>query len=352
VSANQDTDLLEMKAQDFFHHLERGNLLPLYYFYGTERGLIDEALDRVEEKAIAPPTRDFNLKIFHAKEDPEETILDSLQVFPVRSPRTLIVIHQADSISRKESSPYTGYFSNPNPLTCLVFVGEKVDLRTKFFQALEKKGAAVAFYPLYEKDLIRWIYSQAEQLGYRLSPEAVSVLVERVGTDTKELKPELQKLALRPDGNRLRGEEDVLALTGDIRIENPFELPLAVGHLNLGDMLHLLRKNLQQGEPPLFLFSLIVRQLRLLRRAQELLAGGSSRKEIEARLRILPRRANDFWEQAEKFPISVLQQLWPPTLKTDQELKSSRSDKGLLLGKYLWTLHLLAGNRVRRPEGK
>ncbi len=152
VSANQDTDLLEMKAQDFFHHLERGNLLPLYYFYGTERGLIDEALDRVEEKAIAPPTRDFNLKIFDAKEDPEETILDSLQVFPVRSPRTLIVIHQADSILRKESSPYTGYFSNPNPLTCLVFVGEKVDLRTKFFQALEKRGLRSPSIPFMKKN--------------------------------------------------------------------------------------------------------------------------------------------------------------------------------------------------------
>ena len=341
-----------MKAQDFFHDLEGGNLLPFYYFYGTEKGLIDEALDRVEEKAITPPTRDFNLKIFNAKEEPEETILDSLQVFPVHSFRTLIVIHQADSIFRKDPSPYTEYFSNPNPLTCLVFVGEKVDLRTKFFQALEKRGAAVAFYPLYEKDLIRWIHSQAEQLGYRLSPEAVSLLVERVGPDMKELKPELQKLALRPEGKKFRGEEDVLALTGDTRVENPFELPLAVGHLNLGDMLHLLRKNLQQGEAPLFLFSLIVRQLRLLRRAQELSAEGISRKEIETRLRILPRRAKDFWEQAGKFPISILQQIWPPTLKTDQELKSSRSDKGLLLGKYLWTLHLLAGYEVRKPNRK
>jgi DNA polymerase-3 subunit delta len=341
-----------MKAQDFFRDLEKGKLLPFYYFYGTERGLLDEALERVEEKAITPQARDFNLKIFNAKEDPEETILDSLQVFPVHSPRTLIVIHQADSISRKDPSPYTEYFSNPNPLTCLVFVGEKVDLRTKFFQALEKRGAAVAFYPLYEKDLIRWIHAQAEQLGYRLSPEAISLLVERVGPDMKELKPELQKLALRPDGKRFRGEEDVLALTGDTRVENPFELPLAVGHLNIGGMLHLLRKNLQQGEAPLFLFSLIVRQLRLLRRAQELSAEGISRREIETQLRILPRRANDFWEQAKKFPISVLQQIWPPTLKMDQELKSSRSDKGLLLGKYLWTLHLLAGNRMRQPDGK
>jgi hypothetical protein len=36
----------------------------------------------------------------------------------------------------------------------------------------------------------------------------------------------------------------------------------------------------------------------------------------------------------------------------DQELKSSRSDKGLLLEKYLWNLHLLAGKRVRKPEGR
>jgi hypothetical protein len=54
----------------------------------------------------------------------------------------------------------------------------------------------------------------------------------------------------------------------------------------------------------------------------------------------------------ENFPLSVLQQLWPATLKTDQEFKSSRSDKGLLLGKYLWALHLLAGNRVDKPDGK
>jgi len=341
-----------MKAQDFFRNLERGNFLPIYYFYGTERGLIDEALGRIEEKAIAPLTRDFDLKIFDAKEDAEGTILDSLQVFPLRSPRTLIVVHQADSISRKGPSSYIEYFSNPNPLACLVFVGERVDLRTKFFQALEEKGTTVAFYPLHEKELVHWIHSQAEQLGYRLTPEALSVLMERVGPDTQELKPELQKLSLRPDGKRFKGEEDVRALTGDNRIENPFELPLAVGRLNLGDMLYLLRKNLQQGEPPLFLFSLIVRQLRLLRRAGELLAEGGSRKEIEARLRILPRRANDFWEQVEKFPLSVIQQLWPPTLKTDQELKSSRSDKGLLLGKYLWTLHLLAGNRVRKPDAR
>ena len=341
-----------MKVQDFFRHLERGDLLPLYYLYGAERGLIDEALDKIAEKAVAPATRDFNLKVFNAKEDPQEAILDSLQVFPVCSPRSLVVIHKADSILHKEPSLYIDYFSNPNPFTCVVFVGEKADLRTKFFQALEHKGAVVACYPPHEKELIRWIHSQAEHLGYGLSPEAVSRLVERAGPDTQELKLELQKLSLRAGDKKFIGEEDVMALTEDIRIESPFELPRAVGHRNIEDMLYLLRKNLQQGEPPLLLFSLIVRQLRLLRRAQELSAQGRSRKEIENRLRILPRRADDFWEQVQRFPTSALQQLWPSTLEADQEFKSSRSDKGLLLEKYLWNLHFLSGKRMQKPDEK
>jgi DNA polymerase-3 subunit delta len=331
-----------MKAQEFFHDVKMGKLLPLYYLYGGERGLIDEALDRIKEKALQATTREFNLEVFYAQDAVPEAILASLQVFPVCSPRRLVVIHQADFIWNKGPSPYIEYFLNPNPTTCAVFIGEKADLRTRFFQALEKTGAAIAFFPLSERELIRWIQREADHWGYHISEEAGAILLERLGSNLAELKSELQKLTLHPGGRKNLSEEDVLALTEDIRNESPFEIPLAVGHLNLREIFRLLRKNLQQGDSPLLLLSLIVRQLRLIRRAQELTRGGCSRKEIETQLRILPRRANEFWEQVERFPFSALEQLWPPTLEADQELKSSRSDKGLLLEKYLWKLLLLA----------
>lgn len=341
-----------MKAQEFFHDVKMGKLLPLYYLYGPERGLIDEALDRIKEKALSFTTRDFNLEVFHAQDAVAEAILASLQVFPVCSPRRLVVIHQADFIWKEEPSSYIEYFLNPNPTTCAVFIGEKADLRTKFFQALEKKGAAIAFYPLSERELIRWIQGQANQWGYRISEEAMAILLERIGSNLPELKLELQKLTLYQKGKKNLSEEDVLALTEDVRSESPFELPLAVGHLNQREVFRLLRKNLKQGDPPLVLLSLIVRQLRLIRRAHELKGGGCSKKEIETRLRILPRRADEFWGQVEKFPFSILEQLWPPTLEADQELKSSRSDKGLLLEKYLWNLLLLARGGIQHPGGE
>ena len=100
------------------------------------------------------------------------------------------------------------------------------------------------------------------------------------------------------------------------------------------------------------MLSLIVRRLRLIRKAQELRSRGMPKKEIEARLRIMPRQAQEFWDQAERFPLSALQQLWPPTLQADRELKSSRADKGLLLEKYLWEISLSASGGDRKPGGK
>jgi len=340
-----------MKSQDFFRELETGKLLPLYYFYGAERGLIEEALDKIKGKILNPATRDFNFDVFDAKEDRAETILESLQVFPAGSWRRLVVIHQADFIWNKDPSPYIPYLFDPNPLTCAVFIGEKADLRSKFFQALGKMGVAIPFYHLPEKELIFWVHEQVEQLGLQISNEALSLLLERVGSNSSDLKIELQKLSLRPGGKKRIEEEDVLSLTGEVKNESPFELPLAVGRLDKRETFRLLRKNLQQGASPLLLFSLILRQLRLIRRAQELRANGGEKKEIERRLRILPRSAGEFWEQVERFPPAHLEKLWPLNLEVDQELKSSRADKGLLLEKYLWNLHLRSQKKMPKSPG-
>jgi DNA polymerase III subunit delta len=327
-----------MNSTDFFREVQKGKILPCYYFWGPERWLIDEALERIEEKTLSPSTRDFNREVLDATETPAESLLSSLQSFPVRSPRRLVIIRQADPLWRKTPLPFVDYFQDPNPQTCAVFIGEKADMRSKFFQALEKKGAVVPFYPPFEKDLHRWVQTQAEQLGASIAAGAIHLLVERVGSNLREIRTELEKLTLGKASRKRIEEEDILALTEDTRSESPFELPQAVGRRNAREALRLLHKNLQQGEPPILLFNLVVRHLRLIQRARNLRAEGFSKKEVEGKIRIHPRRAEEFWRQAEKFPPSLMNELWKVTLKTDQRLKLSRADKGLLLEDYLFAL--------------
>jgi DNA polymerase-3 subunit delta len=327
-----------MNASDFFREIRKGPLLPFYYFWGPERWLIDEALKKIEERALSPATRDFNREVLDAPETSAESLLASLQSFPVRSPRRLVIIRQADPLWKKTPLPFVDYFQDPNPQTCAVFIGEKADLRAKFFQALEKKGAVIPFYPPFEKDLHRWVQTQSEQLGCSIAEGAAHLLVERIGSNLQEIRTELEKLTLGKASRKRIEEEDILALTEDTRSESPFELPQAVGRRNAREALRLLHKNLQQGEPPVLLFSLMVRHLRLLQRAKNLRAEGLSKKEVEGKIRIHPRHAEEFWRQTEKLSPSLMVWLWKVTLKADQRLKSSRADKGLLLEDYLLTL--------------
>ena len=344
-----------MNANDFFREIRKGPLLPFYYFWGPERWLIGEALKKIEERALSPATRDFNREVLDAPETSAESLLASLQSFPVRSPRRLVIIRQADPLWKKSPLPFVDYFQDPNPQTCAVFIGEKADLRAKFFQALEKKGAVVPFYPPFEKDLHRWVQTQAEQLGGSIAEGAAHLLVERIGSNLQEMRTELEKLTLGKASWKRIEEEDILALTEDTRSESPFELPQAVGRRNVREALRLLHKNLQQGEPPALLFSLMVRHLRLLQRAKNLRAEGLSKKEVEGKIRIPPRHAEEFWRQTEKISPSPMGRLWKVTLKADQRLKSSRADTGLLLEDYL--LNLLGDSRggreaPRDPSGR
>ncbi len=348
--ATQDPYLVrqrDMKAPEFFREIGRGNLFSLYYFWGPEKWLIDDALKKIESRALSPATRDFNREVFDAEEAETESILSSLQAFPVRSPWRLVIIRKADEIWKKNPSPFIDYFQDPNPQTCAVFIGARADLRAKFFQSLERKGAVVPFYPPFERDLVRWVHLQAEQTGTPISDDAVALLIERVGPSLREILVELQKLSLTKDKGRGITEEDVAALTADCRLESPFKFPHAVARLQSGEALRLLHKNLQQGEPPILLFSLLVRQLRLILRAQELRGGGLTKKEVEGRLRISPWNAEGFWAQVEIFSSPLREGLWPATWKTDQKMKLSRGDKGLLLEEYV--LGLLGDRAESRP---
>ena len=325
--------------------------MPLYYFYGPEKSLIREALSRIEEKILHPTTREFNREIVDAEETEIQTILDKIHTLPLGDSRRLVVIRQGDGIWKKPSSALLSYLESPTLSACAVFVGEKADLRTKFFQTLEKKGATVAFYPPSAPEILRGLKVLAQQAGQALSEDAAFLLLEMVGPNLQDLHAEIQKIcASLPRGRRIEAA-DIEKLTENTRWESPFELPKAIGRLDLKRVLGLFRKALEQGEPPSLLLALILRHLRMLRKAQEWKRNGLSPREIESRLHIHPREAAGFWEQVRTIPPLFWGKVWKISMETDRALKSSRGDKEMLLEEYLWSLHRLGRQKKPRQIG-
>ncbi len=331
-----------MKPQEFYRELERNKIRPFYYFYGPERGLISEAIHRIGEKILNPLTREFNREIINAEGESSSSVLEKLHTLPLRSAWRLLIIRQADVAWKKDAAVLISYLENPNPSTCAIFTGEKADLRLKFFQMLEKKGAVVAFYSPSADEIFGWMLTAARQFGHSLSEEAGVLLLERIGPSLQDLKGEIQKIAASLQEGQEINLAEVEKLTEDNRRESPFELPKAIGRLDFKDALSLFQKNRQQGDSPTLLLSLVLRHLRNLYRAQEMRKKGVSDREIEKDLRILPRQANDFWEQVRRIPAHFWEEAWKVSMQVDRMLKSSRGEKELLFEEYLWRLSALA----------
>jgi DNA polymerase III delta subunit len=53
------------------------------------------------------------------------------------------VVTDIDELSANAQKQMLPIFSHPNPSTCLVFTGSKLDSRTKFAQVLKKTGEII-----------------------------------------------------------------------------------------------------------------------------------------------------------------------------------------------------------------
>ncbi len=195
-----------------FRSLKRGAPDPVYYLYGDEDVLKDEAIAAVLDRAVEPGARDFNVDRRSAA-DLDAAAFHALVNTPPLLARTRAVIVRGVEQVKKNSAVYQEvlrYVAAPNPTTVLVLVqgaGEKPDA------GLAGDATAVAVEPLPPERVARWTARRAGQLGLTLEPAAATLLQEAVGHDLASLARELEKLAAATAG-RAATREDVAALVG------------------------------------------------------------------------------------------------------------------------------------------
>jgi len=195
-----------------FRSLKRGAPDPVYYLYGDEDVLKDEAIAALLDRAVEPGARDFNVDRRSAA-DLDAAAFHTLVNTPPLLARTRAVIVRGVEQVKKNSAVYQEllrYVSAPNPTTVLVLVqgaGEKPDA------GLARDATAVAVEPLPPERVARWTARRAGQLGLTLEPDAATLLQETVGHDLASLARELEKLAAATAG-RAATREDVAALVG------------------------------------------------------------------------------------------------------------------------------------------
>ncbi len=325
-----------MKYTELIEKLEKGRLSNLYLFYGEDAYLKDEAVKRVT--TAMPANRDFNYDLLYGSSTTAEEILGIAQTLPVFSDWRLIIVKEVDRIPDSELESLLPYINNPSPSTCLIFVGEKADMRKRFFSKLKEKAVVIQFYTLFEGQIAGWIKFRAKELGFMISDEAIEILKEEVGNSLGTLDNEILKLSIYAAGKGIIEEGDVIEVVGDSKTHTIFNLTEAIGEKKAETAIRIFRKILNEGEEPPKILFMITWQIRRLHRALELKEAGFSQDEIRKRTGIIPRYFGNFMGQLKKHTLNGLTDAFKRLQRADLDIKTTGKGKVRILESLIFDL--------------
>ncbi len=320
-----------MKIDEFHKAVSRGDVSPLYYFHGDEPYLMERAVKRLTDLVVPPDFRDFNLDVFYGNECKGDEIASVTQTLPMFADRRMVIVKRAGDLSAAALEILTACVADPPPTTCLVFVGEKIDQRKKFFQELKKKGELVECKRPYENQLGAFIREEAKVLGKRIEPAAAEMLVYLVGSNLGELNTQLEKVALYVGQREAITVDDVRGIVSDTKVESVFDLANAMGERDPSKALRSLATILRDGEAPLMLLAMIARHFRQLWRVRDLMAQKVAQQDISRLSGINPYFLKGVMGQARNFGTDELKRVFESLYAADLELKGGGSRRPVLI---------------------
>ena len=181
-----------------------------------------------------------------------------------------------------------------------------------------------------QREMPEWIANQARELGVEMEGRAAAELANLVGDDLFQARQEIIKAASYAGEGQAITRDMVRLLCSPSREEDIFAMVDAAAQRNPGKALSLfnalLRDQLVQ-----YIFSMIVRQFRLLIIAKEIMREGGDDKVIAAEANLHPFIARMLAEQAPRFSMDELETIYCRLDCMDEQSKTGNATLDVML---------------------
>lgn len=194
-----------------------------------------------------------------------EQIISSISTLPFLSDMRLVILKNFLSGKKADEANELLPALEKLPDSTILVMAElkEPDKRTSIFKKLTTLATNRLFLKPKGVQLNTWIQRRAESHGGKLSPESAAYLASVIGDDLFALNQEVQKLSLYARGQAITREMVDELVTGNVQ-KSIFTLTDQLAQKNYSGALLTLEQLQEQGEDPAFIFSMIVRQFRLI----------------------------------------------------------------------------------------
>ena len=274
-------------------------LKPAYLISGDDDPKIDawrgRVRNRAEEEGGPGALETFDAKI----NDPDE-IAAAMSMLTFGTEARYYLADNVEAWKAGELDPLEKALADPAPDTVLVLIARGKP-QQRMVKAVEKAGGEVREYTAPKPwQMPKWAAERAGEIGLRLDQEAAKALVGVVGTRQQRLQREIEKLAIMVHPRTQLSADEVERLAAGDASMQVYDLADAVVG---GDVAATMRlaEGLTAGEDrPSRLLYPIVRRLRDVHRATELLDAGMPEQKVAAAMKMAPWQAKKALAQARK----------------------------------------------------
>ena len=320
----------------------------LYILWGEDDFSLTRALEEIKRGLGDQSLLMANTTVLDGQQVTSDQLRAVVETVPFLAEKRLVIIQGllgrfeagGKSRRRKKAAPPAGKepeykafaerLSKVPDCTVLVLVDGKIKNSNPLLKQLSSRAEVRSFPLLKNEGLRQWVRRGVAEQGTSISPEAVDLLAKLVGGNLWIMSSEISKLALFASGRRIE-VEDIKAVVSSAQETSVFAMVDAILDFKAGVAEQLAEQLLERGASPAYLLVMLARQVRLIVQAGELRRQRRPEVEIQDRLGLTEFALRKTSEQAQRYPLERLREVYNKLLETDLSIKTGKYEGGLAL---------------------
>lgn len=286
----------------------------IYFIYGEDSYRSKRKLEEIVEGYKKVHKSGLNLIYIDAKQTDFKDFYSNFKITSMFAEKKLIVLRNVFD-SKKFQEDLLESVKNIEELKDIVIVYEDspADKRVKIFKALEKYAKCQECDFMMPAVLKKWILQEFENKKSKINLDAVDLLINFVGSDLWQMENEINKLSNYKLGEAIK-KEDVQLLVKPNTTNDIFKTIEALASKDKKLALDLLHKQLDGGDFPLYLLTMIAYQFKNL-----LIIKGSPKNSG-----LHPYVVQKSLYLCNQFTIEQLKKIYQKIFQIDSDIKSGK----------------------------
>ncbi|HHV15871.1 MAG TPA: DNA polymerase III subunit delta [Gelria sp.] len=309
-----------------------------YFIWGEEAFLIDQKIKEIHSIMQEKSGEEVELLYLDGDELSPLRLLEELEFSPLFSWQRMVVIKRPSWLgkSRRKTSRnqeilkvLQDYLQQESPGQTLIITVSEYNGSNALVKLLNKETTVIECKSAKPQELANWIKEEVSARGYKIDNAGLSLMV-RSGQDMYYLYNLIEKLCLITEDQTISAKdiEEQLSSRDEIKV---FKLTNALLDRDLQASCQAFYQLLEQGEHPVFILFMIVRQFVSLGKIKYYQENRTDIKEISRLTGMKDFAVRRLSGQVHNFSWDEIQYLFEKFLDADIKFKSTSQDEKTIM---------------------